>query len=87
MSIEIEGVSYFSAADIQRDLGITRQTLWRWRKERKIPHGRRYRDRQIVFTEQEVQAIREYAHRLAPAELSAANQLPLFTASSPKGGL
>ena len=68
MPIEIEGVRYFSAADIHRDVGVPRQTLWRWRKEGKIPQGRRYRDRQIVFTQEEVTAIRGYANRLGPAD-------------------
>lgn len=83
MPIEIEGVQYFTAADIHRDLGIVRQTLWRWRKAWKIPRGRRYRDRQVVFTKQEVEAIREYANRLEPAEPSDANQLTPFNAGSP----
>ena len=43
MPIEIDGVEYFTAADIQRTLAIVRQTLWRWRKARKIPAGRRFR--------------------------------------------
>lgn len=66
MAIEIEGVEYFTAADIHRTLGITRQTLWRWRTARKIPQGLRYRDKNIVFTRQELEAIREYANRLEP---------------------
>lgn len=68
MPLEIAGVPYFNAADIQRDVGVARQTLWRWRKAGKIPQGRRYRDRQVVFTEQEVRAIREYSNRLEPAD-------------------
>lgn len=82
MPIQIEGLAYFSATDIHKDLGVARQTLWRWRKARKIPQGRRYRDRQVVFTEQEVEAIREYANRLEPADETVANQLALFDAGS-----
>lgn len=70
MPIEIGGVTYFSAADIHRQIKVARQTLWRWRKARKIPQGRRYRDRQVVFTKEEVEAIQDYANRLAPAELN-----------------
>ncbi|MCC6644559.1 MAG: helix-turn-helix domain-containing protein [Polyangiaceae bacterium] len=72
MLIQIDGVEYFTAADIHRELGVARQTLWRWRKARKIPPGRRYRDRQIVFTRAEVDAIREYSNRLEPAEAAPA---------------
>lgn len=68
MPIEIEGVEYFTATDIQRELGVARQTLWRWRKARKVPQGRRYRDKAIVFTRSEVDAIREYSNRLEPAD-------------------
>jgi predicted DNA-binding transcriptional regulator AlpA len=87
MPIQIDGVAYFSAADIQRDLGVTRQTLWRWRKARKIPQGRRYRDRQVLFTKEEVDVIHEYANRLEPADAalgSDADQMSLFNARSQK---
>lgn len=68
MPIKIDGVAYFTAADIQREVGVVRQTLWRWRKGRKIPQGRRYRDKNIVFTRGEVDTIREYSNRLEPAD-------------------
>jgi transposase-like protein len=82
MSIEIEGTRYYSAADIHRDLGVARQTLWRWRKDAKIPRGRRYRDRKVLFTEHEMEAIREYANRLEPVELANSGQMKLFNANS-----
>lgn len=68
MPIQIEGVEYFTAADIQRQIGVVRQTLWRWRRARKIPQGRRYRDKTIVFTLAEVEVIRDYSNRLEPVE-------------------
>lgn len=68
MPIEIDGVEYFTATDIQRKVGVVRQTLWRWRRARKIPQGRRYRDKTIVFTRAEVEAISEYSNRLEPAD-------------------
>lgn len=68
MPIHIDGVQYFTAAEVHRELGIVRQTLWRWRKAGKIPQGCRYRDKQVVFTREDVDAIREYSNRLEPAE-------------------
>lgn len=78
MSFELDGVTYFSAADVTRELGVSRQTLWRWRQDGKIPLGRRYRDHQVVFTSDEFTAIREFAHRIEPIDALAANQLKLF---------
>lgn len=68
MAIQIEDVTYFTAGDIHHDLGIVRQTLWRWRRDGLIPQGRRYRGRQIVFTKQEVGLIRKFANRLEPVD-------------------
>lgn len=68
MPIEIEGLEYFTAADIRCEVGVVRQTLWRWRRARVIPQGLRYRSKAIVFTRAEVEAIREYSNRLEPAD-------------------
>lgn len=84
MPIQIEGIEYFTSADLQRELGIARQTLWRWRKGGMIPQGLRYRDRQVVFTKGEVAAIREYSNRLEPAELGQPIQRKLSNARSSK---
>jgi len=84
MPIEIEGVAYYSAAEVCRELHLTRQTLWRWRQDRKVPTGRRYRNHQLLFTSEEMAAIRQYANRLEPADPPVGIQMKLFTASSPK---
>ncbi len=66
MPLVIEGVSYFTAADVARDAHVTRQTIWRWRQEGKVPAGRRFRDKQVIFTADEAEKIRDYANRMEP---------------------
>jgi hypothetical protein len=78
MPVQIEGVTYFSAAEIHQELEISRQTIWRWRQEGKIPAGRRYRNRQILFTAAERQSIHEFANHLEPADAVGSRQLGLF---------
>ncbi len=68
MAIEIKGVRYYSASEVQESLGIARQTLWRWRKARKIPQGLRYRNRQILFSADELELISGFADRLEPVQ-------------------
>lgn len=70
MTIDIKGVRYYSATEVQESLGIARQTLWRWRKAMKIPQGRRYRNRQIMFSADELKQISTFANRLEPAMAS-----------------
>jgi transcriptional regulator with XRE-family HTH domain len=79
MSFVLEGITYFSAADVSRAIGVSRQTLWRWRQDGKIPSGRRYRDHQVVFTTVEFDAIRAFAHRIEPIDAASPNQLKLFS--------
>ena len=83
-TVEVGGVRYFSAGDVAKAVGVSRQTLWRWRQEGKIPAGHRYRDRQVLFTAEELEAIKEYAHRIEPIAPTEVNQLKLFNGS--KGG-
>ena len=64
MAVEIKGIKYLSASDLLKKAGITRQTLWRWRQEGKVPAGYRYRGRYVVFSPDEVEAIQEYANRI-----------------------
>ena len=82
MPIEIEGTQYLSATEVAEQAGVSRQTLWRWRREAKIPSGHRYRDRQIVFTPDEVAEITAYANRIEPIASGARGQRRLFTGPS-----
>lgn len=66
MPLTVEGRVFFTATEVAKEIGVVRQTLWRWRQDRKIPPGRRYRDRQILFTPEEVERIKEFAHRVEP---------------------
>jgi predicted site-specific integrase-resolvase len=66
MPLMVEGRVFFTATEIAKEIGVVRQTLWRWRQVGKIPAGRRYRDRQILFTPEEVEQIKEFAHRVEP---------------------
>ena len=82
MPVMIEGKRYFSAAEIAKNLGISRTTFWRWRRSRteaNIPVGRRYRGgKMVVFTEEEVEAVRAFANRLEPVEEPNRSQMKLF---------
>ncbi len=67
MSVLVDGVAYRTAEDVAREAGVTRQTFWRWRKLRKVPQGRRFRDgQQLLFTADEVRRVVEFANRMEP---------------------
>jgi len=66
MPLLVSGKEFFTATEVAQDVGVVRQTLWRWRRAGKIPSGHRFRDRQILFTRQEVNAIRSYANMVEP---------------------
>lgn len=64
----LNGVDYFSTAEVLREAGISRQTLWRWRHEGFVPLGTRFRDKYVYFTADELVLIKDYANRLQPIE-------------------
>jgi predicted DNA-binding transcriptional regulator AlpA len=81
MPVLIDETTYYSVAEIAKGLGISRSTFWRWRSrsEGNIPTGRRYRGgKMVVFTEEEVEAIREFANRLEPVQRPNRDQMKLF---------
>jgi hypothetical protein len=66
----VGSVAIVEASKLIHALGITRQTLWNWRRAGKIPAGSRYRNR-VVFTIEEARTIQSFAHYLEPVALSA----------------
>lgn len=78
----ISGKQYFSASDLAREIGVSRQTLWRWRQNGKIPKGHRFRDNRIFFTVDEVECVREFANRIEAADVADGRQGKLFSGPS-----
>lgn len=83
MPLQIDGITYLNASETLEEAGVSRQTLWRWRQEGKIPSGHRYRDHEVLFTREEVEEIKAFANRLEPigADLDS-SQLRLFGGGS-----
>ena len=81
MPVEIQGEHYYTNSEVADELKVSRQTLWRWRDKGSIPVGWKYRTRQVLFTAEEVAAIRQFANRLEPIELGGGTvrQLGLFS--------
>ena len=85
MPVEINGQKYSTSAEVAEELTINPVTLWRWRRKGLIPAGLRSRNRQVLFTADEVAQIREYSTKLVPIELGAARQLGLFARNREEG--
>lgn len=85
MPVTIDGVQYYSATEVLGDLSVSRQTLWRWRADRKIPSGRRDRRKRVLFNREEFDAIRAYANLLEPINSGSKDQLKLFNGTKKKG--
>lgn len=66
MSLKINEIEYFSTNEVLDKLQVTRQTLWRWRQQGKVPSGYQYRGKWILFTAAEVEEISCFANRLEP---------------------
>ena len=85
MPTELNNRLYLSVNEVLVDTGVSRQTLWRWRQDGKVPLGHRFRDRQILFDEDEFDAIRTYANHVERLDDSA-RQLKLFRAGAAPNG-
>ncbi len=75
--IRIGADTYFETKEVLRAVGVSRQTLWNWRKDALIPAGSRHRNR-IVFSEAEFAEIAAYAAKVQPVALNRSQlRLPL----------
>jgi predicted DNA-binding transcriptional regulator AlpA len=86
MARRIDGTQYYSLAEVTGRVGVSRQTIWRWRREQKIPSGYRLRNRQIVFKQEELEAIKSYSKSVEPAVIKASTQMKLFKNGKNNGG-
>lgn len=76
----IDGVTYLPLQTVANRLGVSRQTLWRWRKDDLVPAGHRHRSGQVLFTASEFVQIQEHANRLEPLDPPVdRRQIPLFS--------
>ncbi len=84
MPIEVSGKLFYTVTEVADLADVTRQTIWRWRKAEKIPDGRKYRGREVLFNREEVEKIYTHAHRLEPSNMvpEFEGQLKLFRQDS-----
>jgi predicted DNA-binding transcriptional regulator AlpA len=68
MPLAMESVEFFTNTEVTQKLGVSRQTLWRWRADGDILLGRRNRRKSVVFTKAEVDQIFALATKVEPIE-------------------
>jgi predicted DNA-binding transcriptional regulator AlpA len=67
MPLILKGVEYQLVIEVATAAGVRRETFWRWRKDRKVPQGRQYRNTRI-FTSEEAAEVCAYATTAKPLE-------------------
>jgi excisionase family DNA binding protein len=78
MPLTVEGATFLTNGEAAERGGVSRQTIWRWRADGKIPAGRQYRGKTILFTLAEIDLIVQYANRMEPLTTEIPGQLGLF---------
>ena len=64
MSLKMKEVDFFISTEVARNLGISQQTLSRWRADGHVPIRRLFRRKSVVFTRGEVNRIAAFANNL-----------------------
>ena len=78
--LEIQGRVYHPTSSVIKQLQVTRQTLWRWRKRGLIPPGHSLPNRRVYYTDAEVEKIWAYCRQVE--QNAVINQISLFEESS-----
>ena len=68
MPVTIDGITLFRIGEALQEASVGRATFFRWVREGQIPDAE-YRDRngRRVFTSEEVDRLKRFAHRLVEA--------------------
>jgi hypothetical protein len=77
-TLTVNGVEYYPATQLLAEIGVSRQTFWRWRQRGQIPAGHRFRDGRLLFTGPEAELIRSFATSVQAAEKPVSYQGRLF---------
>ncbi len=73
MPVSVGEFEYLTLAEVALAVGVTRQTLWRWRRNGKVPAGMRLRDGRILYGSRDVAAVRTFAEELTPLQVIGSN--------------
>ena len=71
----INNIKYLTRSEVIEELGVTRQSLWRWRKAGLVPPGNCYRGRQVIFNEEDRTLIESCGLRVSPIQGEESRQL------------
>lgn len=82
MTTETKAPEHFTANEVAKTIGVSRQTLWRWRRAGSVPLGRRSTGHSVVFTPREVELIQQEAARLRLGGAPSAQEVYLDNNSS-----
>lgn len=82
MPTEIDGCTYLTCAEVAEACGVSRQTIWRWRRDGVIPQGFRRRGRSVLFSSAEVELARSAAAEGGQVSRGACSEVYLDNAAS-----
>jgi len=84
MPFEQNGIRYYSKSETASAIGVSRQTLYRWIQDRKIPSPRfeRKRDGRLFYSESEFKLIEVFTNGIEQLHETRECQLLAFPSKS-----